>query len=105
MARPLTGRRTPLDPPQPHPVALTDEKTQLNGPRPRLRRRAGTTTVRTHDPKTRFVIDFLFLGLHERHLRVSRGEAEPFDVRRAAADLRSLATSGIFAVTHFKERR
>ncbi|WP_179202589.1 hypothetical protein [Streptomyces caniscabiei] len=46
-----------------------------------------------------------FLGLHERHLRVSRGEAEPFDVRRAAADLRSLTTSGIFAVTHFKERR
>ncbi|MEV6386274.1 hypothetical protein AB0M31_43495 [Streptomyces sp. NPDC051773] len=39
------------------------------------------------------VIGFLFLALHERHLRVSRGEAEPYDVRRAASDLRSLTTS------------
>ena len=36
---------------------------------------------------------FAFLGLHERHLRVRRGEAEPFAVRRALAGLRTLHTS------------
>ncbi|MDX3645373.1 hypothetical protein [Streptomyces sp. MB09-02B] len=38
-------------------------------------------------------IGLLFLGLHERHLRARRGEAAPLDVRRVAADLRSLPTS------------
>lgn len=39
------------------------------------------------------LIGFLFLGLHDLHLRARRGEAEPLDVRRVAADLRSLPAS------------
>ncbi|MFF7389938.1 hypothetical protein ACFZAE_16050 [Streptomyces scabiei] len=39
------------------------------------------------------LVGFLLLGLHERHLRARRGEAEPLDVRRVVADLRSLPAS------------